>query len=58
MLRLMSESVLPVSSRSFKASGLRFKSLISFECISVDGVKEESSMIHGHIAVQFSSTIY
>ena len=54
----MSESVLPVSSRSFKASGLRFKSLISFECISVDGVKEESSMIHGHIAVQFSSTIY
>lgn len=47
-----------MSSRSFKASGLRFKSLISVECISVDGIREESSMIHGHIAVQFSSTIY
>uniref|UniRef100_A0A8C4KWJ5 Uncharacterized protein n=1 Tax=Equus asinus TaxID=9793 RepID=A0A8C4KWJ5_EQUAS len=55
LLRPMSKSVLPMfSSRSFMVSGLTFKSLIHFELIFVHGVREWSTFILLHVAVQFS----
>ena len=42
------------SSKSFRVSGLTFRSLIRFEFISVYGVKECSNFILLHVAVQFS----
>ena len=42
------------STRSFMALGLTFKSLIYFEFIFVHGVREQSSLILLHVAVQFS----
>ena len=51
----MSKSVLPVfSSKSFIVSSLIFRSLIHFEFIFVYGVRECSSFILLHVAVQFS----
>ena len=42
----MSESVLPMfSSKSFRVSGLTFRSLIYFELIFVFGVKKYSNFI-------------
>ena len=49
----MSESVLPVSSRSFIVSGLTFRSLIYFEFIFVYGVRKCSSFILLQVADQF-----
>uniref|UniRef100_A0A9L0TUC7 Uncharacterized protein n=1 Tax=Equus caballus TaxID=9796 RepID=A0A9L0TUC7_HORSE len=55
LLRLMSKSVLPMfSSRSCMVSGLTLKSLIHFELIFVHGVREWSTFILLHVAVQFS----
>ena len=42
------------SSKSFVVSSLTFRSLIQFELIFVYGVKEWSSFILLHVAVQFS----
>ena len=42
------------SSRNFMVSGLTFESLIHFELTFVYGVREESSFILLHVAVQFS----
>ena len=42
------------SSKSFIVSGLTFRSLIHFEFIFVYGVREYSSFILLHVAVQFS----
>ena len=51
----MSESILPMfSSKSFRISGLKFRSLIHFEFMFVYGVRECSNFILLHIAVQFS----
>ena len=48
----MPESVLPMfSSKSFRVSGLRFRSLIHFEFIFVYGVKKCSNFIVLHAAV-------
>ena len=48
-------SVLPMfSSKSFIVSGLTFKSLIHFEFIFVNGVRQCSNFIRLHVAVQFS----
>ena len=49
----MSESVLPVFSRSFIISGLTFRSLIHFEFIFVYGVRKCSSFILLHVVDQF-----
>ena len=50
----MSLSVLPMfSSKSFIFSGLKFRSLIHFECVFVCGVKKCSNFILLHVAVQF-----
>src|SRR3712207_8082739 len=47
-------SDLPIfSSRSFMVSGLTFKSLMHFEFIFVNGVREWSTFILLHVAVQF-----
>ena len=55
LLRFMSKSVLPMfSSKSFIVSDLTFKSLICFEFIFVDGVRECSNFLLLHVAVQFS----
>ena len=55
LLQFMSKSVLPMfSSRSLRVSVLTFRSLIYFEFIFVDGVRECSNFINLHIAVQFS----
>ena len=52
---VMSKSVLPMfSSRSLKVSVLTFRSLIYFEFIFIDGVRECSNFIILHVAVQFS----
>ena len=49
------QSVVPVfPSKSFIMSVLMFRSLIHFEFIFVDGVKECSDFILIHVAVQFS----
>ena len=49
------QSVVPVfSSKSFIMSVLMFRSLIHFEFIFVDGVRECSDFILIHVAVQFS----
>ena len=51
----MSESVLPMfSSRSFRVSGLIFRSLIHFEFIFVYGVKKCSSFNLLQVVDQFS----
>ena len=51
----MSSSVLPMFfSKSFKVSGLTFRSLIHFEFIFVYGVRKCSNFILLHVAVQFS----
>ena len=51
----MSDSVLPMfSSRSFRVSGLTFRSLIHFEFIFVDGVRKCSSFILLQVVDQFS----
>ena len=51
----MSESLLSLFSfRSFMVSGLTFKSLIHFEFVFVYGVRQWSSFILLHVAVQFS----
>ena len=42
------------SSKSFIVSGLTFRSLIHFEFIFVDGVRECSNFILLHVALQFS----
>ena len=42
------------SSKSFVVSGLTFRPLVYFECISVYGVSEYSNLILLHVAVQFS----
>ena len=53
------ESVLPMfSSKSFRVSGLIFRSLIHFEFIFVYGVRECSNFILLHVAVQFSQTSF
>ena len=55
LLQFMSKSVLPmISSRSLRVSVLTCTSLISFEFIFVDGVRECSNFIILHVAVQFS----
>ena len=52
----MSLSVLPMfSSKSFKVSGLKFRSLIHSEFIFVYGVRKCSNFILLYVAVQFSS---
>ena len=52
--QLMSQSLPPMfSSRIFMVSGLTFKSLSHFEIIFVDDLRELSSLILFHIAVQF-----
>ena len=51
----MSESVLPMfSSKSFRVSGLMFRSLIHFEFIFVYGVRKCSSFILLQVVDQFS----
>ena len=51
----MSMNVLPmISSRSFIASSLTFRSLIYFEFIFVYGVRECSNFILLNVTVQFS----
>uniref|UniRef100_A0A9L0T2N9 Uncharacterized protein n=1 Tax=Equus caballus TaxID=9796 RepID=A0A9L0T2N9_HORSE len=55
LLRPMSKSILPMFfSRSFKVSGLTSKSLIHFELIFVHGVREWSTFILLHVAIQLS----
>ena len=55
LLRFMSKSVLPVfSSKSFIVPSLIFRSLMHFEFILGYGVRECSSFILVHVAVQFS----
>ena len=55
LLRFMSKCVLPpFFSKSFRVSGLTFRSLIYFEFIFVYGVRECSNFILLHVAVQFS----
>ena len=55
LLQCMSKSVLPMfSSRSFKVSSLTFRTLLHFELIFIDGVRECSNFILLHVAVQFS----
>ena len=51
----MSRSALPLfSSKSFIVSGLTFKFVTQFEFIFVCGVRRCYSLIHLHLAVQFS----
>ena len=51
----MSKSLQPMfSSRIFMVSGLTFKSLIHFEFIFVYGVREQTTLILLHVAVQLS----
>ena len=50
----MSETVLPMFSRSFIISGLTFRSLIHFEFIFVYGVRKCSSFILLQVIDQFS----
>ena len=55
LLWFMSKSVFPMfSSKSFIVSGLTFRSLLHVEFIFVSGVRECSSFILLHVAVQFS----
>ena len=52
---LMSESIQPMfSSKSFIVSGLICRSLIHFEFIFVNSIREGSNCIILHVAVQFS----
>ena len=54
----MSKHILPmVSSRSFIASGLKFRFLIHFEFIFVHGVREYSTFILLHAAVWVSQHV-
>ena len=51
----MPKSVLPVFSyKSLVVSGLTFRSLIHFDFIFVDGVRECSNFFLSHVAAQFS----
>ena len=50
----MSESVLPMFSKSFIVSGLTFRSLIHFEFVFVYGVGKCSSLILLQVVDQFS----
>ena len=51
----MSKSILPMfSSKSFRISGLKFRSLIHFEFVFLYGVRECSNFVLLHVAVQFS----
>ena len=50
----LSESVLPMFSRSFIVSGLTFRSLNHFEFIFVNGVRKCSSFILLQVVDQFS----
>ena len=51
----MSESVLPMfSSRSFIVLGLKFRYLIHFEFVFVDGIRKCSSFILSQVVEQFS----
>ena len=51
--QFMSKGVLPMFfSRSFRISGLTFRSVIHFEFIFVYGVRECSNFILLHVAVQ------
>ena len=50
----MSESVLPMFSKSFIVSGLTFRSLIHFEFIFVYGVRKCSSFILLQVVDKFS----
>ena len=43
-----------ISSKNFRVSGLKFRSLIHFELIFVYGVRKNSNFILLHVAVQFS----
>ena len=55
LLQFMSEnSQLMFSSKSFRASGLTFRSLIHFEFIFVYDVRECPNFILSHVVVQFS----
>ena len=55
LLRLMSKNVLPVfSSKRFIVSSLKLRSLIHFKFMFVYGIRESSSFILLHVAVQFS----
>ena len=55
LLQFMSKSILPMfSSKSFRVSGLTFRSLIHFEFIFVHGVRKCSNYTLLHVAVQFS----
>ena len=55
IVQFMSKSDLPMFfSTSFIVSGLTFRSLINFEFIFLFGVRECSSIILFHVAVQFS----
>ena len=54
LLWFMSLSILPMfSSKSFRVSGLTFRSLIQFEFIFVYCVRKCSNLILSHVAVQF-----
>ena len=58
LLGFMSKHILPmVSSRSFIVSGLTFRFLIHFEFIFVHGVREYSTSILLHAAVQVSQHV-
>ena len=46
------------SSMSFMTSDLKFNFLIHLEVIFMDGIKEGSSFILWHVAVQFSQHHY
>ena len=52
-LRLTSMSLPTFSTRSFMASGLRFKSLIHFQLIFASGIRWWSSFILLYVAVKF-----
>ena len=57
LLQFMSKNVLSmnrVSSKSFKVSGLTFRSLIHFKFIFVYDIRKCSNFILLHVAVQFS----
>ena len=52
---ILSKCVLPIfSSRSFIVSGLTFRSLVYLEFIFICGVRECSTFIFLHVAVQIS----
>ena len=55
LLRLMANSRLPMfPSSSFLVSSFAFQSLIHFELIFMDGIRERASLTFLHMAAQFS----